>query len=162
MKQKENVLNQLQSMGFDPIEIPGLGHRFEFEDVNYLYMPDDDDERFLRIAIPRLLDVTDANRVAVLNAMQETGQVVKYSKVCMMYEAPWAIYEHRLSSSEDLDDLLEHIIHLLKITASLFCKKAMGEDIDFPSDESETDIDDELDAELQKLFESMGDMEEYE
>jgi hypothetical protein len=38
----------------------------------------------------------------------------------------------------------------------------MGEDIDFPSDESETDIDDELDAELQKLFESMGDMEEYE
>ena len=160
MKQKEIILNQLKSMGFDPIEIGDLGYAFQYEDVNYLYMPDDDDEHFLRIAIPHLLEVTDENRIAILEAMQETGLRMKYSKVCIMYQAPWAIYEHRLSLEKDLCDLLEHMIRVLEVTAAVFCKKAMGEDIDFPSEDPEDTDDDQLEKELDKMLD-MTNVEEY-
>lgn len=157
MKHKEIILNLLKSMGFDPIEISDLGYAFQYEDVNYLYMPDDDDEHFLRIAIPHLIEVTEENRVAILEAMQETGLRIKYSKVCIMYQAPWALYEHRLTSHEDLYDLLEHMIRVLEVTAAVFCKKAMGEDIDFLSEDAD---EDDLEAELEKML-AMTDEEEY-
>ena len=113
MNQKEIILDQLKAMGFEPIELGDVGFVFKYEDINYLYMPDDDDEQFLRIVIPHLFEVTDENRVAVLDAMHETGLLLKYAKVCIMYEnAAWAIYEHRLTSTDNLAELLKHIIRV--------------------------------------------------
>ena len=128
MKQKEIILEQLNTMGFEPIELGNVGYAFKYEDLNFLYMPDDNDEQFLRVAIPHLYDVTDENRVTVLEKMHDTGLMLKYSKVCIMYEdAVWAIYEHRLSTSEDLTEILEHIIRVLEVTAQVFHMKINGE-----------------------------------
>ena len=73
-----------------------------------------------------------------------------------MYQAPWAIYEHRLTLEKDLCDLLEHMIRVLEVTAAVFCKKAMGEDIDFPSEDTD---DDQLEEELDKMLDRTD--EEY-
>ena len=75
MNQKEIILEQLSAMGFEPIELGNVGYAFKYEELNYLYMPDDNDEQFLRIAVPQLYDVTDENRVAVLEAMHDTGLI---------------------------------------------------------------------------------------
>lgn len=160
MNQKEIILDQLKAMGFEPIELGDVGFVFKYEDMNYLYMPDDDDEQFLRIVIPHLFEVTDENRVAVLDAMHETGLMLKYAKVCIMYEnAVWAIYEHRLTSTDNLSELLEHIIRVLEAAAHVFYKKINGEDVMGRSEESEDSSDEELEAELQKILDSI---EEYE
>lgn len=156
MNQKEIILDQLKAMGFEPIELGDVGFVFKYEDMNYLYMPDDDDEQFLRIVIPHLFEVTDENRVAVLDAMHETGLMLKYAKVCIMYEnASWAIYEHRLTSTDNLAELLEHIIRVLEAAAHVFYKKINGEDVMGRSEESEDRSDEELEAELQKMLDSI-------
>lgn len=147
-------------MGFDPVELGNLGYAFKYEELNYLYMPDDNDEQFLRIAVPQLYDVTDENRIAVLEAMHDTGLMLKYSKVCIMYEdAVWAIYEHRLSTCEDLGEILEHIIRVLEATAQVFHKKINGEELLFNSDEPEDVSDEQLEAELERLLQSIEDEE---
>lgn len=156
MNQKEIILDQLMAMGFEPIELGDVGFVFKYEDMNYLYMPDDDDEQFLRIVIPHLFEVTDENRVEVLDAMHETGLLLKYAKVCIMYEnAVWAIYEHRLTSTDNLAELLEHIIRVLEAAAHVFYKKINGEDVMGRSEESEDCSDEELEAELQKMLDSI-------
>ena len=156
MNQKEIILDQLKVMGFEPIELGDAGFVFKYEDMNYLYMPDDDDEQFLRIVIPHLFEVTDENRVAVLDAMHETGLMLKYAKVCIMYEnAAWAIYEHCLTSTDNLSELLEHIIRVLEAAAHVFYKKINGEDVMGRSEESEDRSDEELEAELQKMLDSI-------
>lgn len=156
MNQKEIILDQLKAMGFEPIELGDVGFVFKYEDMNYLYMPDDDDEQFLRIVIPHLFEVTDENRVAVLDAMHETGLMLKYAKVCIMYEnAAWTIYEHRLTSTDNLAELLEHIIRVLEAAAHVFYKKINGEDVMGRSEESEDRSDEELEAELQKMLDSI-------
>lgn len=158
MNQKEIILGQLSAMGFDPIELGNVGYAFKYEELNYLYMPDDNDEQFLRIAVPQLYDVTDENRVAVLEAMHDTGVMIKYSKVCIMYEdAVWAIYEHRFSTCEDLAEILEHIIRVLEATAQVFHKKINGEDVIFDSEDAEDMSDEQLEAELQRLLQSIDD-----
>lgn len=156
MNQKEIILDQLKAMGFEPIELEDVGFVFKYEDMNYLYMPDDDDEQFLRIVIPHLFEVTDENRVAVLDAMHETGLMLKYAKVCIMYEnAAWAIYEHRLTATDNLAELLEHIIRVLEAAAHVFYKKINGEDVMGRSEESKDCSDEELEAELQKMLDSI-------
>lgn len=156
MNQKEIILDQLKAMGFEPIELGDVGYVFKFEEMNYLYMPDDDDEYFLRIVVPHLFEVTDENRVAVLEAMHETGLKLKYAKVCIMYEnAAWAIYEHRLNSTENLPELLEHIIRVLEATAHVFYKKMNGEEVLGSFEDSEDCSDDEIEAELQKMLDSI-------
>lgn len=156
MNQKEIILDQLKAMGFELTELGDIGYAFKYEDMNYLYMPDDEDEQFLRIVIPYLFEVTDENRVAVLEAMHETGLMLKYSKVCITYEnAAWAIYEHRLNSAENLPELLEHIIRVLEATAHVFYKKMNGEDVMGRLEEREDCSDEELEAELQRIFDSI-------
>ena len=160
MKQKEIILEQLNTMGFEPIELGNVGYAFKYEDLNFLYMPDDNDEQFLRVAIPHLYDVTDENRVTVLEKMHDTGLMLKYSKVCIMYEdAVWAIYEHRLSTSEDLTEILEHIIRVLEVTAQVFHMKINGQDVMFNSDASDDVSDELLEAELQRMLQSIDDKE---
>ena len=160
MNQKEIILEQLSAMGFEPIKLSNVGYAFKYEELNYLYMPDDNDEQFLRIAIPQLHDVTVENRVAVLEEMHDTGLMLKYSKVCIMYEdSVWAIYEHRLSICEDLADMLEHIIRVLEATAQVFHMKINGEDIVFNSDDAEEVWDEQLEAELQRMLQSIDDEE---
>lgn len=161
MNQKEIILDQLKAMGFEPIELGDVGYVFKYEDMNYLYMPDDDDEQFLRIVIPQLFEVTDENRVAVLEAMHDTGLMLKYAKVCIMYEnAVWAIYEYRLTSTDNLAELLEHIIRVLEAAVHVFYKKINGEDVMGRSEESEDSSDEELEAELQKMLDSIDEDEE--
>lgn len=158
MNQREIVLGQLKAMGFEPLEFGDLGSVFKYEDVSYLYMPDDDDEQFLRIVIPQLYEVTEENRVAVLDAMHETSLMLKYAKLCIMYEdAVWAIYEHRLNSSDNLSDLLEHIIRVLEAAVHVFRKKINGEEVIGRSEKTDDCSDDELEVELQKMLDSIKD-----
>ena len=153
MNQNEIILEQLNAMGFEPVELGDAGFVFKYDDLNYLYMPDEDDEQFLRIAIPHLFEVTDENRVAVLEAMHDTSLLLKYAKVNIMYEsAAWAVYEHRLTTTDNLSELLEHIIRVLEATAHVFYKKINGEEVAGRSDEPS---DDDLEAELQKMLDSI-------
>ena len=77
------------------------------------------------------------------------------------------VFEHRLAENEDLEDLLENIIHALSASLSVFLKKMKGEKIpyldynpeedDDETDDSTGDSDIELESELEKLLENIDD-----
>lgn len=62
---KELVLEKLESLGFSVVDAHKFGYVFEYEELTFLYMPDDD-ENFLRFALPNIFDVTTENRSFVL------------------------------------------------------------------------------------------------
>ena len=151
MKQSEIIFNELTAMGFEPVKLGDAGYIFSYEKLAFLYMVDDDDENFLRIAVPHIFEVTDENRGEVLEAINATAELLKYSKVFIMYEtAAWAFYEHRLFSYDHLPELLEHIIQTLEVTTHLFLSKMNGEDIRPNPEKREENFDDIIDEEFEK------------
>ena len=127
---KNEVLEKLEVLGFDIEEVPDFGYIFKFEGLTLLYMPDDDDENFLRFAAPNIFDVTDENRAFVLEVVNETNLTIKYSKVCAYGEQVWAFYEYRLFGDGELEDIIEHSLYLIRATVALFHRKVEGGDIE--------------------------------
>lgn len=155
MKQKEIVLEQLRAMGFELIEVEDMGYIFKYEGVNFLYMTDDEDDKFLRIAIPHLFEVTQENRTAVLEAIHETSLILKYVKLFVMCDtAVWAVYEHYLLSADNLPQLLEHILRGLETAVEVFYKQINGESpYEYFSSSGEIS-DAEIEEELQKALDN--------
>lgn len=156
MTKKEIILQELNAMGYEPTEVESLGYVFCHEDKYFLYSPEDDDEEFLRIAIPQLYDVTEENRIDVIKALHETAYLIKYSKPVIMYtDSVWAIYEHKLVTTDNLSELLEHIIRVLEVTAFVFQKKINGEELNFEDSSEDENSDDSIEAKINKLLEEI-------
>lgn len=156
MTNKEIILQELNAMGYEPTEVESLGYVFCHEDKYFLYSPEDDDEEFLRIAIPQLYDVTEENRIDVIKALHETAYLIKYSKPVIMYtDSVWAIYEHKLVTTDNLSELLEHIIRVLEVTAFVFQKKINGEELNFEDSSEDENSDDSIEAKINKLLEEI-------
>lgn len=154
MTKKEIILQELNAMGYEPTEVESLGYVFCHEDKYLLYSPEDDDEEFLRIAIPQLYDVTEENRIDVIKALHETAYLIKYSKPVIMHtDSVWAIYEHKLVTTENLSELLEHIIRVLDVTAFVFQKKINGEELNFEDSSEDENSDDSIEAKINKILE---------
>ena len=56
---KEQILNVFATLGFQLEEMEGFGYGFQYEDINYLFMPNEDDEEFLNISVPAILEIND-------------------------------------------------------------------------------------------------------
>ena len=125
---KEKVLTLLEEQGFDLEEAGKYGYFFEFERLHVLYMPDDDDEKFLRFAVPNIYDVTEENKDLVLEVVNNTNMTIKYSKTCVVSDDVWIFYENRLFSEDYLEEIIEHSIRLLQATFFLFHQKIEGDD----------------------------------
>lgn len=125
---KEKVLNQLEELGFALEEAGEYGYFFKFEGLNVLYMPDDDDEDFLRFALPSIYDVTDENKNLVMEVVNNTNMTIKYSKTCIVNDDVWVFYEYRLFGEDKLEEIVEHSLRLLEATYFLFHRKIEGDD----------------------------------
>ena len=140
---KEKVLTQLVELGFALEEAGEYGYFFRFEGLNVLYMPDDDDENFLRFALPSIYDVTEENKDLVLEVVNNTNMTIKYSKTCVFGDDVWIFYEYRLFGEDNLEDIIEHSMRLLQATFFLFHRKVEGDDSLPSEDDEENDNDDE-------------------
>lgn len=92
---KELVLEKLESLGFSVVDAHEFGYVFKFEELTLLYMPNED-ENFLRFALPNIFDVTAENRPFVLEVANDTNMTIEYSKTCVFDESVWVFYEYRL------------------------------------------------------------------
>jgi hypothetical protein len=130
---KELVLEKLESLGFSVVDAHEFGYVFKYEELTLLYMPDDD-ENFLRFALPNIFDVTAENRPFVLEVVNDTNMTIKYSKTCVFGESVWVFYEYRLFGDDNIEVIIEHGLLLLQATVGLFHRKIEGDD-EFPQTE---------------------------
>lgn len=133
---KELVLEKLESLGFSVVDAHEFGYVFKYEELTLLYMPDDD-ENFLRFALPNIFDVTAENRPFVLEVANDTNMTIKYSKTCVFGESVWVFYEYRLFGDDNLEAIIEHGLLLLQATVGLFHRKIEGDDV-FPQPEDDS------------------------
>lgn len=139
---KEFVLSKLKELGFTVEEVGEYGYVFKYEGLAILYMPDDD-ENFLRFAVPNIFDVTDENKQMVLEVVNATNLAIKFSKTCVYGDDVWIFYEYRTFEDEHLEDILEHTMLLLQATYNLFYRKIEGDDTLPGEDDDETEINED-------------------
>ena len=139
---KKLVLSKLEELGFTLEKAGEYGHVFKYEGLTILYMPDDD-ENFLRFAIPNIFDVTDENKDDVLEVVNATNLAIKYSKTCVYGDDVWIFYEYRTFEDEHIEDILEHTMLLLQATYYLFYRKIEGDNTLPDEDDDETENNEE-------------------
>ena len=135
---KELILAKIEELGFSIEEAGDFGYVFKFEELTILYMPDDD-ENFLRFAVPNIYDVTDENKRFVLEVVNDTNMSIKYSKTCVYGDSVWVFYEYRLFGEDNLEDIIEHSMLLLQASYFLFHRKLEGDDTLPGEDEDDDD-----------------------
>lgn len=127
---KTEIVKRLNSLGFEVEELDGNAYAFEYEGLTMLYMYDEEDEEFFRIAAPRVFDVTEDNRDALLDMANEVNSRMKYSKTTVGKDAVWIGFELKLFGDVDglIDDILEYSIAVISTTALTFYSMINGED----------------------------------
>ena len=134
---KEQILNTFAAMGFQLEEMEGFGYGFQYEGINYLYMPNDDDEDFLNIAVPAIVEINDENVHAAHLLMDKLNSTLKYVKANKLGDSMWLFYERELYGGEDFEKLLSRMI--LHLEAALnFYRNAMAnikEELDSTDDD---------------------------
>lgn len=138
--EKKTILEKLEEFGFLVEEIPEFGYVFNYEGINFLYTPDDDDEDFLRFSVPNIFDVTEDNRTLVFDIINDTNLKIKYGKVCAYENNVWASYEHRIFNNDNIEELIEHCLLVLQATVVLFHRLVEGDDVQqFRGDDNGTE-----------------------
>lgn len=114
MNTKEQVMGVLKKVGFQLEEVEGWGYNFSYEGRNFLYIPNDEDPRFLNICMPRVRyyeeggDLLDYYKfISRLNA------TFKYVKAYDLQNTVWLFYEREVFDNEDLEQVvIRMILHL--------------------------------------------------
>ena len=146
MEKKELILQELKALGFDLdfLEEESWYHLL-YDDTHILYMPAEDDEDFLRFAIPAIFDVTDENRGSVLEIANKLNLDLKYVKATVMSDSLWLFIEYKMTEGQQMDDLLEFAIRMLQYCKNYFRQLISGDDDSEPTNVSDETVADASD-----------------
>ena len=141
---KEKILNVFETLGFQLEEMEGFGYGFRYEGINNFFMPNEDDEEFLNIAIPAILEINEDNVHAAHMLMDKLNSTLKYVKANKLGDSMWLFYERELYGGEDLEKLVSRMILHLEAAMNFYrnamtnIKNELGNsDDDTPSDDTE-------------------------
>lgn len=119
----EKTLDVLYELGFQPEFFDeNIGYRFEYEGLTLLLTPEDEDAETIFLVVPAIFDVTDENRVAVLEAMAKLAGKVKFVQLVIISDSVWLNYQHYLGKQEPNIDILGHMIRVLAFSTVNFHK----------------------------------------
>ena len=143
---KEQILNAFALLGFQLEEMEGFGYEFQYEGINYLYMPNEEDDDFLNIAIPAIVEVNEDNLHDAMLVADKINSTVKYVKANKCGDSLWLFYERELFGGEELDKLVTRMI--LHLEASMnFYRRLMAHIVaEREKDDDNTSTDDTEEA----------------
>ena len=128
---KEKVLTALSALGFIPEEIEGFGYKFDYEGLNIIYTLDDEDAKCITFIAPNVFDISDDNRIAVLEAMVKLCGKMKYVQPSIIFDNQvWLNYQHYLGDNEVTPELIEHIVRVLSFSTIAINNIINGNDND--------------------------------
>ena len=113
MKTSEMVFDYLKSQGLMPKYDERDNIIFKYQMRNFLYFSNDEDEQFINLTMPCIYDVTDDNRMAVFEAINEVNETTKVVKLTIAGDSVWCATEIMLDSTPELDDLIPRLLGIL-------------------------------------------------
>ena len=93
---KEKILEAFRELGFKLEEEEGMGYCFNYEGLNLLYMYNENDEEFLNIALPGIVEVEDDKMLQICALLEKINSTLKYIKAYMLGNSVWLFYEREL------------------------------------------------------------------
>ena len=123
---KEKILEAFKELGFKLEEEEGMGYCFNYEGLNLLYMYNENDEEFLNIALPGIVDVEEDKMLQICALLEKINSTLKYIKAYILGNSVWLFYERELFGKEDLMTVISRMILHLEAGLS-FARKAMTE-----------------------------------
>ena len=148
---KEEILEAFSNLGFKLEERDENDYSFEYEDIRMLYIYNDDDEDYISISVPGILGFDDCGMSQMYELMNKINLTVKYVKAYAVNDNMWLTYEHKLMDSDNLIDVIYHMIVYLEGAYRFACKafrdidKVEDGSSDDENDSCETSADDEDD-----------------
>lgn len=156
---KEKILEAFRDLGFKLEEEEGMGYCFNYEGLNLLYMYNENDEEFLNIALPGIVEVEEDRMLQICALLEKINSTLKYVKTYMLGNSVWLFYERELFGEEDLMTVISRMI--LHLEAGLvFARKAMAEIEETMANDSSDDDTSESAEEI--VAEEIADDEENE
>ena len=98
---KEKILEAFRELGFKLEEEEGMGYCFNYEGLNLLYMYNENDEEFLNIALPGIVDVEEDKMLQICTLLEKINSTLKYIKSYMLGNSVWLFSERQLFCEED-------------------------------------------------------------
>ena len=120
MNLKEMMKEYLQKEGFRPEE-DEFGIDFKCEGRSFVFIYDNNDERYFRLMMPAIYEVTDENRDIVLHALNATNTEMKVVKAYTpVPHAVWVGFEILVDSTPVLEDLVPRALNMLRTARQTF------------------------------------------
>lgn len=121
MKTSENVFNYLKEQGLVPKYNDNGNIEFKYQMRSFIFFSNDDDEQFFQLTMPSIFTVTDDNRMAALEAMNEINDTTKVIKLTVTKNGNvWESTEIMLDSTPELDDFFPRLLNILLNTRQKF------------------------------------------
>ena len=134
---KEKILDTFKTLGFDLELLEDMGYGFEYEGKRFIYLYDDDDQEFLNIALPVMLEMQDENDIVYYKMMDKLNVSLKYVKANLCFGGLWMFYERELFGGEDLKEVISHMILRLEAGFTFLCRMKAEEDHDDDTNDAE-------------------------
>ena len=93
---KEKILEAFRDLGFRLEETEGMGYNFNYEGLNLLYMYNENDEEFLNIALPGIIEVEEDRMLQICALLEKINSTLKYVKAYILGNSVWLFYEREL------------------------------------------------------------------
>lgn len=136
---KEKIFEAFKALGFEMEEVEGMGYSFQYEGKHFLYMYNEEDEEFLNISLPCVLDYEDYDDATLSKVTEKLNSTLKYVKAYKVNDSIWLFYERELIGDEDLNKLLSRMI--IHLEAALMFLRHTVTDIDDDDDGDDDDDD---------------------
>jgi hypothetical protein len=126
MNTSEMVFEYLKKNGLSPTYYNDNTVIFKYQMATFIYVIDNNDVSFFRIEMPEIYDVTEDNRIAVLEAINEVTNTAKVAKAYI----PTSGGNRNVALSTEilidgtpvLEDIIPRLLQLLMDTREYFYK----------------------------------------
>ena len=127
---KEKTIEILYRLGFAPEELDNdMGYRFDYEGMNLLYTAEDDDANSITFMMPGIFEISEENRVAVLEATVKLCAKMKFVQPAIIFDSVWLQYQHFMpDGAEPTEELIAHMIRVLAVATANFNQIINNED----------------------------------
>lgn len=99
------VMQSLQELGLQPKK-EDFGIIFRYQMLNYIYIEDEDDEKYFSLNIPFIFEVDEDNEHDVLKAADMVNKELKVVKIVLKDGHVWISFEAKMP---DLDEMEEFV-----------------------------------------------------
>ena len=146
---KEKILEAFKALGLKVEDLDGTAYGFHYEGRSFLLLPNEDDDEFLNIALPCVLEKDDVDEETFIEAMEKLNSTLRYVKAYKAFGGMTLFYERELSGEEDLKEVIRRMVYHLEAGHFFLHHRLLGS-----NDDGDSSSEGGSDSDITEMIES--------